>query len=307
ESGKKVACIPGGRKGTKHTGHTSHVLCLAVSSDNKLLASGDMDFDIHVWNPHDLSFINTLRGHRGPVSGLAFRRGSHQLFSGSHDRSVKTWNCDEMAYVETLFGHHDVITAVDSLTRERCITSGGRDTSIRIWKIIEESQLIFNGHSGSIDCVALINEQHFVSGADDNSLCLWSVAKKKPMFTVKPAHDGSPVGAPGENWITAVAALQHSDLVASAGSRDGCVKLWFCTSDFRFLKPLYSIPVSGFVNGLRFASDGSYLAAAIGQEHRLGRWWRMKQVKNGLSLITLRKKENAVVENNKPIQKKRLK
>lgn len=44
------------------------------------------------------------------------------------------------------FGHHDVITSIDSLTRERAITSGGRDASIRIWKIVEESQLVFNGH-----------------------------------------------------------------------------------------------------------------------------------------------------------------
>ena len=33
--------IPGGRKGTeaKHVGHTSHVLCLAVTSDGRFLVS----------------------------------------------------------------------------------------------------------------------------------------------------------------------------------------------------------------------------------------------------------------------------
>lgn len=38
---KKVAVIPGGRKGTekRHVGHTDHILCLAISSDGKYLVS----------------------------------------------------------------------------------------------------------------------------------------------------------------------------------------------------------------------------------------------------------------------------
>ena len=67
------------------------------------------------------------------------------LFSCSHDRSVKVWNVDEMAYVETLFGHQDRITGVDAGVRERAVTSGGRDGTVRVWKIVEESQLVFNG------------------------------------------------------------------------------------------------------------------------------------------------------------------
>ena len=50
-----------------------------------------------------------------------------------------------MAYVETLFGHQDRITGVDAGVRERAVTSGGRDGTVRVWKIVEESQLVFNG------------------------------------------------------------------------------------------------------------------------------------------------------------------
>lgn len=64
-------------------------------------------------------------------------------------------------------GHQDSITSIDALNRERAITSGGRDNSIRLWKIPEESQLVFNGHQGSIDCARLVNEDHFISCGDD--------------------------------------------------------------------------------------------------------------------------------------------
>jgi ribosomal RNA-processing protein 9 len=169
ETNKKLRVINGGKKGTeaKHIGHTAHILSLAISSDNKFLASGCVNKIIHIWNPETMQLIHTFRGHRGPVSGLAFRKGFHQLFSSSFDRSVKVWNLDEMSYVETLFGHQDSLTAIDSLIRERAITAGGRDSSVRIWKIAEESQLVFHGSNHSIDCVKLIDEQHFVSASDN--------------------------------------------------------------------------------------------------------------------------------------------
>ncbi len=53
----------------------------------------------------------------------------------------------------------------------------------------------------------------------------------------------------------------------------------------------------GFVNSLQFVTtivDGkTLLLAGIGQEHRLGRWQRIKKVKNGWRLIELplKKKE----------------
>jgi ribosomal RNA-processing protein 9 len=71
------------------------------------------------------------------------------------------------------FGHQSGVTSIDALARERAITSGGRDNSLRIWKIVEESQLIYSGHRGSIDGVKLINEEHFLSCGDDGSVTFW--------------------------------------------------------------------------------------------------------------------------------------
>ena len=101
--------------------------------------------------------------------GLVFQISTHELFSCSLDRTVKVWNVDELTYVETLyvkreccvlslknllssvsvicrFGHQDVITSIDCLSKERPITAGGNDRTLRVWKLIEESQLVYNGH-----------------------------------------------------------------------------------------------------------------------------------------------------------------
>jgi ribosomal RNA-processing protein 9 len=60
---------------------------------------------------------------------------------------------------------------------------------------------------------------------------------------------------------------------------------------YREIKLKFEIPVEGFVNSLQFSSDGNFLIAGIGQEHRLGRWWRIKEAKNVIMVFPLTKKE----------------
>ncbi|EDL77289.1 RNA, U3 small nucleolar interacting protein 2 (predicted), isoform CRA_a [Rattus norvegicus] len=291
ETGRKLHVIPRAKKGTQGqpSGHSSHILCMAISSDGKYLASGDRSKLILIWEAQSCQHLYTFTGHRDAVSGLAFRRGTHQLYSTSHDRSVKVWNAAENSYVETLFGHQDAVAALDALSRECCVTAGGRDGTVRVWKIPEESQLVFYGHQGSIDCIHLINEEHMVSGADDGSVALWGLSKKRPLALQREAHGlhGEP-GLEQPFWISSVAALLNTDLVAT-GSHNACVRLWQCGEGFRQLDPLCDIPLVGFINSLKFSSGGDFLVAGVGQEHRLGRWWRIKEARNSVCIIPLRR------------------
>lgn len=288
--GKKVASLPFIKKNSKTNvlGHTTSVLCIAISSNSKFLVTGDETNTIFVWDPCTLKHIHNLNGHRGPVTGLVFQQESHTLYSCSRDRSVKVWSLDEMAYVETLFGHQDSITSIDSGYKERAITSGGQDISIRLWKIPEESQLIYNGNSGSIDMVRLINEENFVSGGDDGQICIWSISKKKPLCTVKAAHGLDPSNNQ-PYWISAVGARWNTDMFTS-GSQDGYIRIWNLAESFRGVAEQFKIPVTGFVNSLNFTPNGNFLLASVGREHRFGRWNVIKEAKNGVVIIALRKR-----------------
>ena len=48
------------------------------------------------------------------------------------------------------------------------------------------------------------------------------------------------------------------------------------------------LAVAGYVNGLAFSKNASYLVAAVGQEPRLGRWGREKGSKNSLFIQRLK-------------------
>ena len=55
---------------------------------------------------------------------------------------------------------------------------------MRVWKIVEESQLVFNLPTLSVDCVKLLNEEHWVSAGEDGHLAVWGAIKKKPLSIV---------------------------------------------------------------------------------------------------------------------------
>lgn len=167
---KKLNVVKEGKKGIddeEFPGHISSVLAIAVTSDSTKVASSDESKFIKVWDPDAMQLLQTLKGHRAPVTGLSFRINHHTLYSCSRDKTVKLWDVDELGYMETLFGHQNAVTCIDSMYKDRAITAGGMDSSIRIWKIVEESQLLFQLRGPSIDCVKYIDEQHFISGADD--------------------------------------------------------------------------------------------------------------------------------------------
>ena len=88
-------------------------------------------------------------------------------------------------------------------------------------------------------------------------------------------------------WINSICCLRSSDLVLS-GSNDGVVRLWHADVEARTLRSVGNVPdIPGFVNGLAIAKSGRFFVAAVGQEHRLGRWSRIKEARNGAQLVQL--------------------
>ena len=295
-------------------GHTAQVLATAVTSDGRSLISGGRDKRLLVWDTRTGEVVKRLRAHGDAITALSFRKGTNTLFSASLDRTVKVWNMDNLTYMDTLYGHQTGVLDVDGGIKERAV-SASSDRTVRLWKVPEESQLIFRGKTldVSLDAVRMLTDSFYVSGSQAGTLALWNVNRKKPVVSVPYAHNGTllagvegweaagapsvqgvPRDAPGAadhslcTWVTSLAVLRNSNIVAS-GSGDGYLRLWRVgVSDARQeLAHVASLPQRGFLNGMAFASSGRFLAAAVGPEHRMGRWWRYKGVRHGLRLLQL--------------------
>lgn len=256
-------------------GHTGPILKVAASQDGKYVVTAGADRKMVVHDAETLKPIRAFSQHRDAVTGLAFRRGTNQVYSCSKDRTVKVWSLDELAYVETLFGHQDHVVDIDALAQERCVSVGARDRTARLWKVVEETQLVFRGgggpstsekkqssknaaagidpksnaQEGSMDCIAMLDDELFVTGSDNGSISLWSTQKKKPLFVLPQAHgiepalpllkasgeidpDPAVIPPPQPRWITALKTIPYSDIIFS-GSWDGYVRVWKLSEDKR--------------------------------------------------------------------------
>jgi ribosomal RNA-processing protein 9 len=322
--------------------HVNHINAIAISSDDKFLATGGWDKRIRIWSPDDLTWLHTFTLHRKEITTLAFRRGNNTLYSGSADKSVMLWTLeddDNRCFVDSLIGHESPITSMDTCRKERVLTSGGLDQSIRVWKIVEQAQTVFQSKHKSVDIARYIDDKTFVSGGEDGSITLWTTMKRSPLSSVQKAHGIDPK-TNLSHWVVSLATYsikkskklnserpskrrkldddlvigQNSDeedgsdgaeqsdddanekaeeavdsnlpdaLIAS-GSCDSNIHIWKLIKNNLVLHKSFGCP--GFINDLKFTSDGRRLIAACGAEHRFGRWTVKKGTRNSLRIFDL--------------------
>lgn len=70
----------------------SAILCLAFSADGKVLASGEVDKKIRLWDVAAGKQRAVLEGHTRQVAALAFSPDGATLLSAGYDRTVRLWD-----------------------------------------------------------------------------------------------------------------------------------------------------------------------------------------------------------------------
>src|SRR6266568_4304433 len=160
--------------------HPHPVSAVAWSPKARLLASGDFDGGIRVWELHTTGpaiCIRAFSGHTNWVMGLAFAPDGSLLASGSRDGAVKLWDVASGRLRQTLAGHTDGINRVAWSPDGRTLASGSRDTTIRLWDVEEGSaRAVLQGHTAEVYGLAFTpDSRSLLSGSDDGTLRLWDV------------------------------------------------------------------------------------------------------------------------------------
>ncbi|MEM7344198.1 MAG: WD40 repeat domain-containing protein, partial [Chloroflexota bacterium] len=140
------------------SGHQAWVRSVAFSSDRHMLASGDSEGTILLWDLSDVSVApRVLRGHDERVSSVAFSPDGETLASGSADATVRLWDLSDVnANPIVLRGHDERVSSVAFSPDGETLASGSWDNTVRLWDLNDTSAppLTLSGHEGNVESVA---------------------------------------------------------------------------------------------------------------------------------------------------------
>jgi len=155
--------------------HEKDINSLAVSPDDKIVASGSQDKTIKLWNTQDLSLLSVLKGHKRGIWCVVFSPVDKCLASASSDRTIKLWSLNDYTCLKTFEGHSNSVLKVAFLTRGMQLISSGSDGLLKLWTIkSNECVNTFDAHTEKVWALAVSKEEdEIVSGGADSLINIW--------------------------------------------------------------------------------------------------------------------------------------
>ena len=284
---------------------TDPVRSIAFSPDGKLLATGNKDKSIHIWDSTTFQLKGTCVGHKDEVEYLTFNVRGDQLASASEYWTIKIWEVDSCQLLKTCFTDLSPCATMTYYSDSKHFLTIGntenKESQIAYWETQDyeiEKEIYLETNFNA----AAISPDQKVLATGDSPLQFWELETGKPLRNNVEwvgefkSMEFSPDGRrliTGSRWnrvdvwdvdtAELMNSMAHGDEVVSvsyapdgesiaSGSDDGTVQIWDAdTGELRITirehRPteLYSVA---------FSPDGNTLTCG-GENEIL--WWDLQQ------------------------------
>jgi WD40 repeat protein len=213
-----------------------NVLSITFSPDGKLLAIGDTNGEIRLWQVINAQQILRLKGHESWVWSVSFSPDGQMLASSSDDRTVKLWNVQDGACLQTLRGHSKGIWDSSFSPDGRMLATSSEDKTIKVWNI--DTALCtktLQGHSSGVWAVDFSagrgaspkeTGQVLASGSQDETTKLWDVATGENIRTLKADSSYEGMNITGVRGLSQAQKASLKALGAQEGSTEKEEPIW---------------------------------------------------------------------------------
>ena len=251
------------------------IFAVAFSPDSQLLATGDSNNGVSLWQVSDGQSRAMFRGHRGWVWTVAWSIDGQILASGAEDQNIRLWDIQSERCLAVLSGHQATVRSVAWQPDGHLLASSGDESEIRLWDTRTKAGFkTLQGHTDWVMSVAWsLDGQILASASLDQTVRLWDIQSGRCLKILSGHTQGI--------W-SVVWSLDGKCL--ATGSKDQSVKLWDVESG-QCLKTLRRYHAGIF--SVAWSPDSRTLVS-VGEDQNMTIW----DTVNGQCLQTLQGENN---------------
>ncbi|MFT3767787.1 MAG: pentapeptide repeat-containing protein [Minicystis sp.] len=231
----------------------SAALCVCMSLDGVLLASGHGDGTVRLWDTATGTQKRILDGHADRILSVAFSPDGFTLAAGSGDRKVRLWDTSTGTLKSVLDGHGSGVQSVAFSPDGLTLASGSSD-AVCLWDTTTGTQKrVLDGHGCGGQSVAFSPDGlTLAAGSGDKKVRLWDTATSAQKRVLVGHFSG----------VLSV-AFSPDGLTLASGSYDEAVRLWDAVTGTQ--RGVLDGHGSGVLS-VAFSPDGLTLASGSGDK-----------------------------------------
>ncbi|KFV15910.1 Transducin beta-like 3, partial [Pterocles gutturalis] len=156
-------------------GHDKDINSVAVSPNDRLIATGSQDRLAKLWSCSDCSLLGVFTGHKRGIWCVQFSPVDQILATSSADGTLKLWGLRDFSCLKTFEGHDASVLKIIFVSRGTQLLSSGSDGLLKLWTIkTNECVKTLDGHEDKIwGLHSNKQDDMVVTASSDSCITLW--------------------------------------------------------------------------------------------------------------------------------------